>query len=195
MPANNRREKKVYHTPGAVSGNLAHDLQRGDLERRLERSGQLDFDQQYRQERESRADRLSRRRRETRATVRQPQSVPVAAVFFGAVLAVLAVMVVNSHVQLNAISADIVSMKRQISQLELEQIALRTAYEQAFDPVSVKEAAEAAGMQQPGDGQIYYIDLPGEDQAVACPQNEEDMLGQVFTALGQHIYSVLEYFR
>ena len=194
MAAKNRRDIRSYRTPGVVDGNLARDLRNRELEQQLEHSGQLDFDKQYRQRQESEADRLSRRRQETRATVRQAQSVPVGSLLCGAVVAVLAVMVVGSHVRLNEISADIVSMKHEIAQLEIEQVALQTQYEQAFDLSSVKEVAEAAGMRQPSDGQIYYIDLPGEDLAVACNQTEESMLRRVFASVGQHIYSVLEYF-
>lgn len=194
MPASNRRDIKTYRTPGVVDGNLARDFRSRELEQQLEHSGQLDFDKQYRQRQETEADRLSRRRQETRATVRQAQSVPVMAVLGGVVVAVLAVLVVGSHVRLNEISGNIVSMKHQIAQLEIEQVALQTKYEQEFDLSSVKEAAEAVGMQQPSDGQIYYIDLPGEDQAVACNQREEGVLSRVFASIGQHIYSVLEYF-
>lgn len=195
MPASNRRDVRTYNTPGVVNGNLAHDLRTRELEQQLETSGQLDFDRQYRQRKETEADKLSRRRQEHLATLRQPQSVPVTAVLCGAVVAVLAVLVVSSHVRLNAISGDIVSMKQQIEQLELEQIALQTQYDQAFDLATVKEAAEAAGMRQPNEGQIYYIDLPGEDQAVACSQTETGLFDRVFASIGQHIYSVLEYFR
>ncbi len=193
MPASNRRDGRSYKTPG-VSGNLARDLRSRELEQRLERSGQLDFDKQYRQRRETNADKLSRQRQQRRAALRQPQSVPVAALICCAAVAWLAVLVVNCHVQINEISGDIVRMKQQIEALEQEQVALQTRYEQAFDLATVKEAAEAAGMQQPGEGQIYYIDLPGEDQAVVCQQPEEGVLGRVFAALTQRFCSVLEYF-
>ena len=195
MPANNRRDIRSYHTPGVVGGNLAHDLRTHELEQQLERSGQLDFDRQYRQRQESNADKLSRQRQQRRAAVRQGQSIPLAAVVCSAVVAYLAVLVVNCHVQLNQISGDIVSMKQQIAQLEQEQVSLQTRYEQAFDLATVKEAAEAAGMQQPSDGQIYYLDLPGEDQAVVCRQTEESVLGRVFATFAQRFCAVLEYFR
>lgn len=195
MAANNRRDIRTYNTPGVVSGNLARDLRTRELEQQLERSGQLDFDRQYRQQQETAADKLSRRRQETRATVRQAQSLPLTAVLGGVVVAVLAVLVVSSQVRLNAISGDIVDMKKQIAQLEIEQVALQTAHEQAFDLTSVKETAETAGMRQPSEGQIYYIDLPGEDQAVTCGQTETGLFERVFASIGQHIYSVLEYFR
>ena len=195
MAANTRRDVKTYHTPGVVSGNLAHDLRTQELEQQLERSGQLDFDKQYRQRQESVADQLSRRRQETRASVRQAQGIPIAAILGGAVVAVMALMIVTCQVQVNEISGDIVSMKQEIEQLEMEQVTLRTQYEQAFDPATVKEAAEAAGMQPPGEGQIYYIDLPGEDNAVSCLQPEEDGFKQFLTNFNRHVYTVLEYFR
>ena len=195
MPASNRRDIRSYNTPGVVGGNLARDLRTHELERQLERSGQLDFDRQYRQSRETNADKLSRQRQQRRAAVRQGQSIPVAAVVCSVVVAYLAVLVVNCHVQLNQISGDIVSMKQQIALLEQEQVSLQTRYEQAFDLATVKEAAEAAGMQLPSDGQIYYLDLPGEDQAVVCQQAEESVLGHVFSTLAQRFCAVLEYFR
>ncbi len=194
MPASNRRDVRSYNTPGVVDGNLARDLRSRELEQQLDRSGQLDFDKQYRQQQESNADKLSRQRQQRRAAVRQPQSIPIAAVVCSLVVAYLAVLVVNCHVQINQISGDIVSMKQQITVLEQEQVSLRTRYEQAFDLTGVKDAAEAAGMRQPSDGQIYYIDLPGEDQAVVCQQAEEGVFSRVFSVLVQRFCAVLEYF-
>lgn len=195
MQPSTRRDPRSYRTPGVVNDNLARDLTRRELEERLERSGRLDFDQQYRRVQETNADKLSRQRRARKASVRQAQSIPIFAVFGGMVMAVLAVMIVNCQVQINAMSSGIVDMKRQIQELEIEQVSLQTRYEQAFDLAVVKEAAEAAGMHQPGDGQIIYINLPGEDQAVTGMDQVEGGLGNFFASLGQHIYTVLEYFR
>ena len=194
MPASNRRDVRTYNTPGVVNGNLAHDLRTRELEQQLERSGQLDFDKQDRQIQETNADKLSRQRQQRRAAVRQPQSIPVTAVLCSVVVACLAVLVVNCHVQINRISGDIVSMKHQIQQLEQERISLQTRYEQAFDLATVKEAAQAAGMHQPSDGQIIYVDLPGEDQALVCQSTEEGVFARIFTVLTQRFYAVLEYF-
>lgn len=189
------RDSRAYRTPGVIHDNLARELTRHELEERLNRSGQIDFDQQYRRRQESNADRLSRQRKAVRATVRQPQKIPVASVAGSVILAVLAVMVVYCQVQINEISSSIVTMKKQISELEEEQISLQTRYEQAFDPAAVKAAAEAAGMQQPGEGQVIYIDLPGEDQTVSGMEKEDGVLTKIFTALNQRFYTVLEYFR
>ena len=86
-------------------------------------------------------------------------------------------------------------MKNQISELKVEQVALLTQYEQAFDLATVKEAAEAAGMTQPSDSQVYYIDLPGEDQAVSYGNEGASVLSRIFTSLGRGVYAVVEYFR
>ena len=90
MPQSAKRDPRSYRTPGVVNDNLARDLTRRELEERLERSGQLDFDQQYRRVQETNADQLSRQRQARKATVRQAQSIPLGAVVGGAVLAVLA---------------------------------------------------------------------------------------------------------
>lgn len=130
-----------------------------------------------------------------RAAVRPAQKVsPLAVLGFAAVAAML-VVVLLCYVQINAISRDIVAMKSEISQLEVEQVSLLTRYEQAFDLATVKEAAQAAGMVQPADSQVYYVDLPGEDSAVSYAREESSMLSRVFASLGRTVYAAVEYFR
>lgn len=198
MPQSARRDprsSRSYRSIGVTSDNLARDLTRRELERQLDRSGRMDFDEQYRRRRISEAEEHSQQRKKIRATVRKAQPIPIVAVAGGAALAVLAVMVVNCQVRINAISDSIVTMKQQISALETEQIALQTQYEQAFDLAAVKESAEEMGMQQPGEGQIIYIDLPGEDRAIVCQDTHGGVLTRLFTALEQHVLSMVEYFR
>lgn len=167
MASGTRRPRKKYDTPSAVRDNLARSLDSRELERRLERSGQVDFDQQYRQRRETEAERRARQRARAKASVRPAQKVNVLAVlaFFG--IAALTVGVLLCYIQLNAISRNIVRMKTDIAALEVEQVDLLTRYEQAFDLSSVKEAAERYGMVQPSESQIYNIELPGANQAVS----------------------------
>ncbi len=194
MPASNRRNTKSYHTPGVVNGNLAHDVRKREWE--PERSGHLDFEEHYqhRQQQESQADRYARQRQQRRAAVREAQPIPLAAVLCCGVIACLAVLVIICHVKVNAISTDIVAMKRQIEVLEQEQVALRTHYEQAFDLTGVEKNAEAAGMTQPSEGQVFYINLPGQDQTVVYNQMGDGILGRIFDAVVQYIRTALEYF-
>ena len=187
-------KRRYYNTPGVVNGNLARDLSSRELERRLERSGELAPDQYYVRRRESQSDILARRRAKVKAAVRPAQKVsPLAVMGFSAV-AVLMVALLLCYVRINAISGSIVEMQEQISALEVEQVSLLTRYEQAFDLTTVKEAAQAAGMHQPDDSQIYYIDLPGEDQATSYGNQDAGVLSRFFAAVGRNIYAAVEYF-
>ena len=109
----------------------------------------------------------ARQRAKAKAAVRPAQKVSAAAVLGFGCVALLVMAVLMCYVRINAISRSIVSMKNQISELEVEQVALLTEYERLFDLSTVKEAAEAAGMTQPSESQIIYISLPGEDQVTA----------------------------
>ena len=196
MADRRNRTRQQYRTPGAVDGNLARRLDSQDLERRLERSGQLDFDQQYRRRRESEAERLSRRRASVKARIRQAQKVNGAAVLGFIAVAAMMMALLLCYIQINAVSRSIVRMKNDIKALEVEQVALLTQYEQMFDLASVKEAAEANGMGPPSESQIYYIELPGEDQAVSYSGGGSGgALERFFASLGRNVCAVVEYFR
>ena len=58
----NSTKRRYYNTPGVVDGNLARELNTDELRHRLETSGQLDFDQQYRKRKESQAELIARQR-------------------------------------------------------------------------------------------------------------------------------------
>ena len=191
MAANDRRRRAYGSTPGkAVDGNLARRL-----ERELERSGQMAPDEYYVRRKESRADKLSRRRKEVKASIRPAQKLEPAAVIGFGVVGVLLTLLVLCYVRLNAISRSIVDMKTDIAALETEQVSLLTRYEQAFDLTSVKAAAEAAGMTQPSDSQIYYIDLPGADQAVSYSDNEIGLPERFVSKVKDLFAEIKEYFQ
>ncbi|MCI9679032.1 MAG: hypothetical protein HFF77_08660 [Oscillospiraceae bacterium] len=191
MAANDRRRRAYGSTPGkVVDGNLARRL-----ERELERSGQMAPDEYYVRRKESRADKLSQRRKEVKASIRPAQKLEPAAVIGFGVVGVLLTLLVLCYVRLNAISREIVDMKTQIGQLETERVSLLTRYEQAFDLATVKTAAEAAGMSQPSDSQITYIELPGQDNAVAYSEPEEGLLEVLTGALREGASVLTAYFR
>ena len=74
-------------------------------------------------------------------------------------------------------------------------MSLLTRYEQAFDLTSVKESAEAAGMTQPSDSQIYYIDLPGENRAVSYGDNDLSFGDRIVAKVKTLIEEIKEYFQ
>ncbi len=186
-----RSKKTRYRYPSSVDGNLARKLERKpsrqELERQLDRIGRMDFDQLYERQPETAAERNARRRAQMRASIRPAQKVSALALLGFLCTGLLMVVLLLCYVRLNTISRSIVSMKKEISQLEVEQVSLLTEYEQTFDPSAVKEAAAAAGMSQPSDSQVYYISLPGEDQAKVHRQ-ESGPLEKFFTAVGRGIF-------
>lgn len=159
MAAYNKKATRRYDS--AVDGNLARKLDR------LDRSGRMDFDELYEPQRESAIERNARRRAQAKAAVRVVQRPSNLTIAGFACVASLLVVLLLCHVRMNTISRSIVSMKAEISRLEVEQVSLLTQYEQTFDLSVVKNAALAAGMNQPSESQVYYISLPGEDQATA----------------------------
>lgn len=181
------RAKRRYNTPGPIDGNLARKLDSRELERQLDNSGRMDFDQLYQRPVETAAERNARRRAQVKASVRPAQWVSPAMLGFIGV-AVLMVALLLCYVRLNSISRSIVSMKTEIAALEVEQVSLVTKYEQTFDLSSVKQAAEAAGMGQPSDSQVYYISLPGENQATVHSAGHS-ALEKFFAFLGRGVFS------
>ena len=99
-----------------------------------------------------------------------------------------------SYAQLTSISADVVSMQKELKTLDAEHVALLTQYERTFDFETVKAAAVAAGMNKPSSSQINYIDLSAPDSVELCEAQNVSVLSRVFTSLGQGVFSVVEYF-
>ena len=184
--------KKRRNVPGVVNGSLAYDF--NTLERQLERTGRLEPDLYTAPLEETSADVISRAHEHAKARVRTGQRLsPVIALGYAA-LAVMLVALVMSYVELSTISSQVVSMQKELSALETDQVALRTKYEQAYDMATIKEAATTAGMTQPSESQIYYIDLSDPDNAVVY-QSEKDGVLQWLEHLGQQLYAAVEYFR
>ncbi len=187
--------RRRYTSSGAVNGNLARKLDSRELERRLEASGQLDFDQQYRRRKETEAERHARERAAAKAAVRPAQKLsPVVLLGFAGVTAMM-VLLLMCYIQMSAISRSISTMKDEISRLETEQVGLLAKYEQSFDLASVKETAEAAGMAQPSESQICYINLPGQDQAVAYSGGGGSLLSGAAAFVNEKLQWLKEYFR
>ncbi len=180
--------------PEYVSDNLARKYRAQELERELDRSGRMDFDRVYRPQPETQADRIARRRAEAKAERRPAMTVSPALVAGSLAVVGMLMLVLLCHVQMNAISSRIVTMKTEINKLQAANVSLQVAYGRAFDLASVKEQAERAGMEQPGESQIYYISLPGEDRAVSYTGREEDKTSGFFARLVEQVEELLAYF-
>ncbi len=185
MTRTSRSKQNYRYGAGRVVGNLAYDpgyAERRGSERREERREEF-----------IRPPRRKEKKR-VRPRVRERQRVSgVLALGFTA-LAAMVVVVLMSYAQLTSISADVVTMQKELKTLDAEHVVLLTQYERTFDLETVKAAAAAAGMNKPSSSQINYIDLSAPDSVELCETQNVSVLSRVFTSLGQGVFSVVEYF-
>lgn len=174
---------------GATYGNLAYDLDALAREKQLDEAGKLP--QKKVRPAQPEVQPVQRRQSAARAAAR-----PSPVLLLGTVLVVgMVIALMLCYVKLTGISDNVSSIKREISALEEEHVALLTAYERTFDLATVKAAAEAAGMSKPSSGQIQYIDLSGADSVEVYAAGGAAALNG-FTEKAESLWAyVLEYFR
>lgn len=174
---------------GATYGSLAYDLDALAREKQLDEAGKLP--QKKVRPAQPEVQPVQRRQSAARAAVR-----PSPILLLGTVLVVgMVIALMLCYVKLTGISDNVSSIKREISALEEEHVALLTAYERTFDLATVKAAAEAAGMSKPSSGQIQYIDLSGADSVEVYAAGGAAALNG-FTEKAESLWAyVLEYFR
>lgn len=174
---------------GATYGSLAYDLDALAREKQLDEAGKLP--QKKVRPAQPEVQPVQRRQSAARAAVR-----PSPVLVLGTVLVVgMVIALMLCYVKLTGISDNVSSIKREISALEEEHVALLTAYERTFDLATVKAAAEAAGMSKPSSGQIQYIDLSGADSVEVYAAGGAAALNG-FTEKAESLWAyVLEYFR
>lgn len=177
-----------YHH-GATYGSLAYDLDALAREKQLDEAGKLP--QKKVRPAQPEVQPVQRRQSAARAAVR-----PSPVLLLGTVLVVgMVIALMLCYVKLTGISDNVSSIKREISALEEEHVALLTAYERTFELATVKAAAEAAGMSKPSSGQIQYIDLSGADSVEVYAAGGAAALNG-FTEKAESLWAyVLEYFR
>lgn len=174
---------------GATYGSLAYDLDALAREKQLDEAGKLP--QKKVRPAQPEVQPVQRRQSAARAAVR-----PSPVLLLGTVLVVgMVIALMLCYVKLTGISDNVSSIKREISALEEQHIALLTEYERTFDLAAVRAAAEAAGMSKPSSGQIQYIDLSGADSVEVYAAGGAAALNG-FTEKAESLWAyVLEYFR
>ena len=180
------REYRYAHREFSTNGSLARDLDWAVRERELEHAGEVP-----RHERTQAAPKVYHKEQ---VLVRERQAIPVLSVLGVTAVAVAAVMLLLSYVQLTTLAADTVALKSELTVLQAENVSLTAQHEPMFHLATVKEVAEAAGMSKPSSSQIYYIDLSEGDSAVVYQQEETNLLSRLLTSLNHGIYAVVEYF-
>ena len=174
---------------GATYGSLAYDLDALAREKQLDEAGKLP--QKKVRPAQPEVQPVQRRQTAARAAVR-----PSPVLLLGTVLVVgMVIALMLCYVKLTGISDNVSSIKREISALEEEHVALLTAYERTFDLATVKAAAEAAGMSKPTSGQIVYIDLSGADTAEVYAAGGSAALNGLTDKVSKAWAYAVEYFR
>ena len=183
-----RKQQSMRYHGGRVVGNLAYDPAYEERQRRLRREQEHEREEFIRP---------PQRREQPKAAParRQREKVSLGALCGFAALAAMVALMIMCRAQLTAISADVVSVQKEIAALEDEHVALLTRYEKTFDLTTIKEAAAAAGMSKPSASQVYYIDLSEADSVVVYQQKSTNVLSKVFASLGNGVCAVVEYFK
>ena len=122
--------------------------------------------------------------RRPKVNLRPAEQVSVSAVLGFLVAGAMLVLVLMSSV---------VSLQKELTTLQTENVTLTTAYERAFDLETVESAARAAGMSKPSTSQIYYLDSNLPDSA-SVYTTASSGAGQILSIIGDKLHAVVEYF-
>ena len=136
-----------------------------------------------------------RRHERARVEVRQAGAVaPFAVVGFLAV-AVFAVMLVTSYAQLTMANDEMVSLRRQLFELKVENTTLSAQYEKVFDLATIQEAVGDT-MIRPTNDQVVYIDLSAPDTVTVYHDKGGDPgLRDLLNGVHEVLDGIIEYFR
>ena len=162
MARTSRSRQYNKYSGGRVVGNLAYDY---DYAERRERRAPEATQREARREEFIRAPRRQERTA-VRPRVRERQKVSGVLVLGFTALAAMVVIVLMSYAQLTSISAEVVSMQKELKALDAEHVALLTQHERTFDLTTVKAAAAAAGMSKPSSSSLVF---PASTSPAICP--------------------------
>lgn len=178
--AEQRRYRQRY---GTVTGG-AYD---GTAVRRLEREEVL----QPRPRTRERQRELER----PKIRVREAGGVSLFAVTGVAAVAVFAVLLLFSMVELNTLSSDMVSIRNQVAVLQSEEAVLRAQYEMCYDLSTIEENVLSSGaMVKPQEGQMIYVDQSEPDVVTRYgEENRPGLAGLLDSARGV-LANLMEYF-
>lgn len=157
MASRREQNMKYRRYSGRVNGNLAYDPAYEERQRRLRREREYERERQ----REEFMRPPQRKVQKKAAPVRrQREKVSLGTLCGFMALAAMVALMIMCRAQLTEISAQVVSVQKEISALEDEHVALLTRYEKTFDLTTIKEAAAAAGMAKPSASQVYTSTCP-----------------------------------
>jgi cell division protein FtsL len=127
--------------------------------------------------------------------LREQQRVSLVAIAGFAMVAMLAVAVLASYIQLNNVYARTVAAQATLTQLESDYAKLEAEDQEIFDNSRLHKAADKAKLVKPGISQQVYVELSDPDNAVVYHQSEGIALVERCTKGLKSIFQgVSEYF-
>lgn len=130
--------------------------------------------------------------------VREAGQVSIFAVVGFLAVAVFAVLLMLSTVQLTVVNDEVVALKGQLSALHTEQAKLMTQYELSYDLSAIEQKVTANGsMVKPQAGQLYTLDLSEEDSVVHYEKESAaaETAGSLLDTVRDLLDGGLSYFR
>ena len=185
MAVNRRRRTTGYSTYGSVAYAPTYDGNAARVPRREEELRRAPAPQPKKP---------VRRHERAQVEVRQAGAVaPFAVVGFLAV-AVFAALLVTSYAQLTVANDELVSLRRQLTNLEAENTVLSAQYERVFDLATI-QAAVGDTMVRPTSDQVVYIDLSAPDTVTVFQGEGASGLKSILQGVGDILDGIIEYFR
>ena len=103
-------------------------------------------------------------------------------------------MLVTSYAQLTVANDEMVSLRRELTQLKSDNVTLTAQYEKVFDMASI-QAAVGETMVRPTSDQVVYIDLSAPDTVTVYQETGPSPLRSLPDGAGDIFGSIIEYFR
>ena len=183
-----RRNTTAYSTHGSVAYAPVYEGNTARVPRREEelRRAPAPYPQRKQQ---------VRKRERAKIQVRQAGTVAPFAVIGFLAVALFAAMLVTSYAQLTVANDEMVSLRRELSDLQSENVTLSAQYEKVFDLATIQEAVGDT-MIRPTNDQVVYIDLSAPDTVTVYHDKGGDPgLRDLLNGVHEVLDGIIEYFR
>ena len=188
MASHRRRGTTAYSTYGSVAYAPAYDGSAVRAPRKEEELRRAPAPYPKRREQ-------VRRQQRAKVRVRQAGAVAPFAVIGFLAVAVFAAMLMVSYAQLTVANDEMVSLRRELSDLKSENATLTAQYEKVFDLATIQEVVGDTMVRPTGD-QVVYIDLSEPDTVTVYQDSGGSSEIQVLVdGIGNVFFSIVEYFR
>ncbi|MCL2342816.1 MAG: hypothetical protein FWC62_02830 [Firmicutes bacterium] len=132
-------------------------------------------------------------RARVRPAVRTKQAVAPMAILGYLLVGVLMVFALLSQIRLSGISDESAKLQAQLNTLQTEHARLLVNYENTFNFTEIETyAVNVLGMQEPQQGQIFYLQTSAPDKTVILTPPEDgggllNRISDAFSSLGEYL--------